>query len=255
MRVFFINLDRAPERRAHMEEALRGADFERVAAVDGRSLPPPPKSLTPIELACIESHRLVWRKFLATPAPFACVLEDDVHLSADFFRLIKDETWIPADAHAVKLDTFFNPVMLGPDLRALPERRLARLYTRHESSAAYVVSRRGAEYYLRVTETPEAPADYTIFPVDPAGAGLVVYQLAPAVVIQDVLYQRARDGGKNFQSEIGKLGAVKPKGGIGMLTYKIKRESRRLYGQIFQAKRYLTNRFVRGLRPEIVPYL
>jgi glycosyl transferase, family 25 len=252
MRAYFINLDREAERRAHMELSLAGLDHERVAAIDGRRNPPTERSLTRFEIACLESHRAAWTRFLATPAPYACFLEDDVHFSADFAAFIGDESWIPADAHAVKLDTFFNPVMLGPPALSAKGRRLARLFTRHESCAAYLLSRAGAACFLRATENPDLPVDYIVFPEDPAKQGLMLYQLAPAVAIQDSLFLRHYAQGRHFASAIGKLDVVKPAGRKLLVT--LRREADRLYRQIFKTKRYVVNRVLRGLRPEIVPF-
>lgn len=255
MRAFFINLDRETERRAHMEQALAGLDFERVAAIDGRQYAPTSSGLTRFEIACLQSHRAAWMRFLATPAPFACFLEDDVHFSAAFAGLVGSESWIPADAHAVKLDTFFNPVMLGPPNLMAQGRRLALLFTRHESCAAYILSRSGAAFFLRATENPDLPVDYIVFPEDPARQGLKLYQLNPAAAIQDSLLLRHYAQGHDFASAIGKLDVVKPAGKQRSLIFTLKREAGRLYRQIFKTKRYLVNRIGRGLRPEIIPFL
>ena len=51
---------------------------------------------------------------------------------------------VPKDAHAVKLDTYFQKVRLGERLSASGGREIARLYSRHESAAAYILSRDGA---------------------------------------------------------------------------------------------------------------
>jgi glycosyl transferase family 25 len=254
MRAYFINLDREPERRAHMEQALRCVDYERVAAIDGRPRPPTEKGLTRFELACLQSHRAAWSAFLATPAPYALFLEDDVHFSADFPTFVNDDSWIPADADAVKLDTFFNPVMLGPAAVAPKNRRLARLFTRHESCAAYILSRRGAEFFLRATQDPDLPVDYIVFPEDPVKQGLMLYQLSPAAAIQDSLYLRHYAQGRNFVSAIEKRGVAKPAGKRRKILFTIKREMLRLHRQIFKAKRYAVNRLIRRLKPEIIPY-
>jgi GR25 family glycosyltransferase involved in LPS biosynthesis len=255
MRAYFINLDREPGRRAHMEQALRGLDHERVAAVDGRRRPPTERGLTRFELACLESHRAAWKRFLATPAPFACFLEDDVHFSADFPAFLADDDWIPPTAHAVKLDTFFQPVMLGAKkMPTLKNRNLALLFTRHESCAAYILSRLGAEHFLRATTRPDLPVDYIVFPEDPAQRGLRLYQLAPAAAIQDSLFLRHYHQGQYFASGIGKLDAVKPAAQSRKILFTLQRESRRLWLQIFKARRYVINRFLRRLRVEIVPF-
>jgi glycosyl transferase family 25 len=237
-----------------MEHALAGLDHERVAAIDGRLRPPTEKGLTRFEIACLESHREAWKRFLATPDAFACFLEDDVHFSPDFGAFLAQDGWIPADSHAVKLDSYFNPVMLGAPAPTALGRQLALLYTRHESCAAYILSRRGAQIFLRLTEKPELPVDYIVFPEDPVGQKLRLYQLSPAVAIQDSLYLSHHDEGRHFESDIRKLDAAKPASKQRKLMFTAKRETVRLYKQVFKAKRYLTNRLVRGLRPEIVPF-
>jgi glycosyl transferase family 25 len=255
MRCYYINLDREEERRAHMEQALAGLDFERVAAVDGRQDPPTEKGLTRFEVACLTSHRAAWTRFLATPAPFACFLEDDVHFSSDFGVFVREDSWIPADADAVKLDTFFNPIMLGPPDLAVKRRRLARLFTRHESCAAYILSRQGAEAFLRATENATLPVDYIVFPEDPVKQGLMLLQLDPAVAIQDSLYLRHYEQGFHFASAIGKLDAAKPADKKRQVLFTLRREAGRLYVQMFKLRRYIVNRVGRRLRPEIVPFI
>ncbi|WP_294534969.1 glycosyltransferase family 25 protein [uncultured Rhodoblastus sp.] len=255
MRLYYINLDREQDRRAHMEQALAGLDFERVAATDGRQSPPTEKGPTRFEIACLTSHREAWAKFLTTDSAFACFLEDDVHFSPDFGAFVGEESWIPATAQAVKLDTFFQSVMLGPPEAQVKRRRLARLYTRHESCAAYILSREGAGFFMRATEKPTLPVDYIVFPEDPAQQGLMLLQLAPAVAIQDSLYLRHHDQGRNFASAIGKLDVAKPSEKQRKILFTLRREAERLYRQIFKARRYLVNRLGRGLRPEIVPFV
>ena len=187
MKVYVINLDRHPDRLAHMRRQLGDVDFVRVVAVDGTQSPETTTGLTRFELSCLESHRRAWRLFLSGPDAHACFLEDDVHLRPDFASLVHEEAWIPIDAHSVKFDTYLQRVKLGERRTAYGDRQVAPLYTRHESSAAYVLSRAGAERYLELTQRPTLPADYSLFPKKPRRFGLRIYQLAPAVAIQDHL--------------------------------------------------------------------
>ena len=232
MRVYVINLDRHPDRLAHMRDQLSEVGFERVAAVDGIKTPPTNKHLTRFESACLESHRDAWRLFLKGPDTHACFLEDDVHLWPDFGKLAKEESWIPADAHSVKLDTYLQEVKLGERRTICRGRQLARLYTRHESSAAYVLSRAGAERYMELTAQPIFPTDYSLFPKNPRRLGLRIYQLAPAVAVQDHLLQR-EEGGQTIQTAMANDASAKshrPSAG------KLWRECLRLAGQALDAK-------------------
>ena len=88
MTIYLINLDRHPERLAHMREQLDGVAFERISAVDGSTRPATIEGLTRFELACLESHRTAWRRFLGSDESFGCFLEDDVHLQPGFTALL-----------------------------------------------------------------------------------------------------------------------------------------------------------------------
>jgi glycosyl transferase, family 25 len=187
MNVYLINLDRNPDRLAHMREQLRGIPFERLSAVDGSNQPPTTKGLTRFELACLESHRIAWRRFLAGTAAHACFLEDDLHIWPGFADLVAAGDWAPADAHSIKLDTYLQPVELGEKRAAIGGRELAALHSRHQSSAAYILTRQGAARYLELTAGASLPADYSLFPNNPRRAGLRIYQLCPAIAIQDHL--------------------------------------------------------------------
>ena len=193
MKIYVINLDRHPHRLAHMRDQLGDVEFQRVAAIDGAGTPETEAGLTRFEVACLESHRAAWRLFLKRPDHYACFLEDDVHLWPDFRALVGAGDWIPSDAHSVKLDTYLQEVKLGGTRAMFRGREVARLYSRHESSAAYILSRKGAERYLELTTRPVLPADYSLFPKSPRRLKLQVYQLIPAVAVQDHLLQPGAD--------------------------------------------------------------
>jgi glycosyl transferase family 25 len=197
MKIYLINLDRHPERLAHMRKQLDGVAFERIAAVDGSNDAPTTKGLSRFELACLASHRIAWLQFLKGPEGYACFLEDDVHIQPGLTTLTESGSWIPTDAHSIKLDTYLQKVELGEKRAAVGERRIARLYSRHHSSAAYILTRKGAARYLELTASPSLPADYTLFPNHPLRLGLRIYQLCPAVAIQDHLL-KPDEGGKAF---------------------------------------------------------
>ena len=197
MKVYVLNLDRHPDRLAHMRGQLVDIPFARIAAIDGAKQAPTTKGLTRFELACLASHRGAWRQFLDGVESYACFFEDDLHVWPRLDELIGSEDWIPSDAHSIKLDTYFQRVKLGDAQPAPGGRHVARLFTRHESSAAYLLTRAGARRYLELTANPALPADYSLFPRNPRKLGLHVYQLTPAIAIQDHLL-RPEDGGQKF---------------------------------------------------------
>ena len=201
MKIYLINLDRCADRLAHMRSQLAGMAFERISAIDGSNVAQSAKGLTRFELACLESHKIAWRKFLMGPDEHACFLEDDLHIRPGLGALVGHEAWIPNDAHSVKLDTYLQKVDLGEKRAAAGGREVARLYTRHQSSAAYILSRAGAARYLELSADASPPADYLLFPNNSRRLGLCIYQLYPAVAIQDHLLP-AGEGARTFATSM-----------------------------------------------------
>lgn len=226
MRVYVINLDRHRDRLVHMQAELDGIAFERIPAIDGSKNPPTANGLTRFELACLESHRIAWRKFLAGAESHACFLEDDLRVKPGFAALLGGTTWIPEDAHSVKLDTYFQKIRLGERLDGAGGREIARLYSRHESAAAYILSRHGAARYLELSESATTPADYALFPNAPRRLGLSIYQLVPAVAIQDHLLKADKTFVTAMTETDGEAAARR-----SSLVRKLGRESARLASQ------------------------
>jgi glycosyl transferase, family 25 len=229
MKIYLINLDRHQDRLEHMRRQLNGLAFERIPAVDGSNDPPTTRGLSRFELACLESHKIAWRQFLNSPEDHACFLEDDVHIWPGFAALVGEEAWIPKDAHSVKLDTYLQKVELGERRVAIGARQVARLYTRHQSSAAYILTREGAARYVDLTTDASLPADYALFPSNPRRLGLRIYQLSPAIAIQDHLLP-PEEGAQAFATAMAgneKSAARQPSSTL----LKLGRESGRLASQ------------------------
>jgi glycosyl transferase family 25 len=229
MKIYLINLDRDAARLTHMRNELDGVAFERIPAVDGSNALPTAKGLTRFELACLESHRIAWRQFLSGPEGCACFLEDDLHIWPGFATLTGNDSWIPSDAHSVKLDTYRQKVELGDKRAAIDGRQIARLYSRHQSSAAYILTREGAARYLDMTASASLPADYALFPNHSRRLGLRIYQLCPAIAIQDHLLEPGQ-GGQAFATAMAATdGSATPR--RSSTLEKLGRESIRLAGQ------------------------
>jgi glycosyl transferase family 25 len=230
MKVYLINLDRCADRLAHMRAQLNGVPFRRISAVDGSNGPPTTKGLSRFELACLESHKLAWRAFLASGEDCACFLEDDLHIRPGLAELVGDRAWIPGDAHCVKLDTYFQTVGLGRRQDAAGGRQIARLYTRHESAAAYILTRSGAVRYLELAASGRRPTDYALFPRNPRREGLFIYQLLPAVAIQDHLVL-PEDGGRAFTTAMAGPHGDAPRKRPAPALERLAREGARLAAQ------------------------
>jgi glycosyl transferase, family 25 len=199
MPVYYINLDRRPERMAHMQQQglLTGVALIRMPAVDAsdpgiqqaaqtRRPGLDGRRMGAGSIACYESHRACWRALVSSKATHAIVLEDDVLLAPDFAELAQQPGWVPADADVIKIDTWKARVHLaaGKPIQVGP-RELRRLRSTHFGAAGYVIACETAERLLPLTEDTSDPIDDTLFrPDQPHFPALTVYQMTPAPVVQ-----------------------------------------------------------------------
>jgi len=193
MKLFLINLDRRPDRLRHMTEILDGLGllFTRISAVDGMQLPMGEVrrwgSLPPGATACFLSHRDCWKRVVDEALPYAVVLEDDLHLAPDAASMLRHGDWIPTDADVVKLETRLCRIRVDKAVAAaISGRTLHRLRSSHMGTGGYIVTRKGAERLLSLSERLEAPVDHVMFNTGLASAiSLTTFQVLPAVCVQD----------------------------------------------------------------------
>lgn len=177
IRVYLINLDRAPERLAEMTERLQaiGLSFERVPAIDGRGIDLATadrrrvderryvrchgKVLNPNEVGCYWSHVRAIETFLASGAEFGLILEDDVSFDEDLPEVLEALLACSGEWDVAKLSGRHSgwPV---PKRQLTTSRRLVTLLARHTGAGAYLINRYAAECYLRKLLPMVVPYDH-----------------------------------------------------------------------------------------------
>jgi glycosyl transferase family 25 len=175
---YVINLDRSPQRLAAMTERLAPLPltWQRISAVEGKHLNLPKlqalsipqflanhgKQPKPAEVGCYLSHLKVFEAFLATPeseAEFALILEDDVKFAPDFMDVLSGLIHHRADWDLVRLSGFHSGGPVG--IRELcPGRRLAIMFFKQTSSAAYIINRHAARQMLERLVPMTVPYDH-----------------------------------------------------------------------------------------------
>lgn len=176
--IFVINLRTSPDRRWACAEQIErlGLTPTFVDAVDGRKMSDAevsalvdepgrlrraPKPLSKAEVGCYLSHLAVLERIVAEGLPQALVMEDDL-FAGEELRLV-------LDALAERALPPYDMIKLGisepqrkaytPILPLTPHSTLVRHHNVINSNLAYVITRAGAERFLRYGRPIRYPVD------------------------------------------------------------------------------------------------
>lgn len=237
--VYFINLDRVPDRAEFMRGQFGAAgiaDPIRVSAVDAaqsdmsRTERYAPRSwgewwtLRPTEIAVFESHRSVWQRILDAGHPGA-IFEDDVLLSKSAGQIIQNLG--AADGFdMVKLDALAGQVRLGTE-HHIGGHCLRPIRQVLPSAAAYLLTPRGANLLLRHSQRYCDHLDDFITRPWPAYR---MFQLLPGIAAQGMFLDLARRPdipGSIVGSERTDFGRAPVHDGRGPVPYRLWKELRR----------------------------
>lgn len=200
MKVYYINLDRSPERCAWFMQQARtlGLDLVRVAAIDGRQLPTEEldrwralsegnKILSPAEVGCFLSHRKAWEMVCAGDEEWAFIAEDDVHFSQNAAAFLSGDGWVPAQTDIVKAETNLRQHEFSPASWPAPRgHELRLLKSTHLNAGGYLLTRDAAARMLAFTEQKCEAVDGLLFAKEYMQEHrLKVLQIIPAICIQD----------------------------------------------------------------------
>ena len=201
MDIYLINLARRPDRLAAMTAQAEqfGLKLSRLEALDAKDIEPgaidrwfqaggPLGEIPKGDKCCSLSHRAAWQVLIASRAPYAAILEDDVVLKGGAQFTLGSSSWIPEGFDLIKLEHYGPPgqSVLLSDFRDVGQGfRVARLRSRHTGAAAYILSRRAAELLLAIP-CFDLPVDHLLFNPNnsPLFAQLRPWQLLPVVARQ-----------------------------------------------------------------------
>lgn len=173
IKYFYINLDRATDRRASAEQQAEqfGIHLERIEAVKGSDLTAEDlkkydsrrgkkyytSELTPNECACTESHLKALRAFLESGADYGLILEDDFELSPDFNEGI---AWLTEQTSGWELCKLWTTYGKTYPLHHPTEEKFSLVLPRKKCVAlAYMYTVNGAKRILESFKTYWLPFD------------------------------------------------------------------------------------------------
>jgi glycosyl transferase family 25 len=203
MHVYVINLDRAPERIAHMQDQLGRLriPFDRVEAVDAKlmaedelsefrsSMVPArrPHSWSPAQIGIFLSHKETWERIASGTDSHAAVFEDDVHLSDRIANLLRDGSWIDECMDIVRLETTLQGMRLDRlPISEMDNTKVTRVQSGAWGAAGYIMRRNIAAWLSCSPRRIYEPVDWFLFHQSSAIAqALNIFQVDPAPCVQD----------------------------------------------------------------------
>lgn len=145
------------------------------------------------ELACLLSHLWVWQKAIDKNLDFIGVFEDDIYLGSEVATLFKDTQWL-INIDVLKLEKFHNKVELSlSGLRVNnTDRKLYEILGKNLGTAGYILSKKGCLYMNNYIKNLEyiSPIDIVMFDQIKYSKSLNIYQMQPAIVIQDSILNK-----------------------------------------------------------------
>jgi glycosyl transferase, family 25 len=195
--IYYINLVRRTDRRAFMEEqfARLGLTAARIEAVTPADIGPKERAahcdarranwLTPGALSCTLSHLRAMEAMRASAAPYALILEDDAVLSTGLPAVLEAFDRAPPALDVFRVETALKRLRTKAEGPPLAGVEVTRFVGWEGGSAAYVVTRRGADTITRSPRTKTRFFDQLFFySSDPLARDLVVRQSNPGLAIQ-----------------------------------------------------------------------
>ena len=230
---YVINLDRRTDRARHMERELgqAGITYTRVSALDAQvatdaeigkevALNGAKIGMGRGSQCCAITNFDIYRTLLATDAPAALILQDDIAIDPDLRLFLTDLDWLPAHIGLVQFEKFGrarSTRLAGPAQDCgRAGRKLHQMYSRTAGAGCYLITRHIAQLILDQKPLLNMPIDHFLFSpnVSPLFKKMNVGFVAPAMARQkmeaiasDLAQDRtARISSKTLAQRLRRLG-------------------------------------------------
>ena len=270
MKSFVISLSNAEIRRKHIlnEFQQQHIDFEFFDAITPKDINETQTTLGlsnytttlhPNEIGCLFSHMMLWKRAVDENLDYIAIFEDDIYLGKKSDVFLTQTDWIPEQCDIIKLEMIKRKIFISLNEQqiSLPDqRKLWVLAEQHMGCGGYILSQHMAKclWDFVVNSGVLIPVDHIVFREYSQSYGDKIYQIAPAVCIQDTILTK---GKTRFPSSLEDVrnerkGEIKVKQKLS-LNAKINRELKRLFLdvqrflheqlQVFKGKKVKTLRF------------
>jgi glycosyl transferase, family 25 len=251
--VLIISMPDDLARRDHIKREFSGkaVDFAFLDAMSGNDgavylaalgINVDDASLTSGEIGCLASHISAWKIGAALGEDSVAVFEDDVYLGSNARYYLESTAWIPQGVDIVKTEIMFDKVHMSRSSCSVHDRLLRLLLEDHWGAAGYILTRKGANGLLGFISDRriDVAVDHLIFDVFRLSGIMPVYQMAPALCIQEKTLRDAPDLKSRIEVERNtrelnrrlEAALTKRHGSLARITREGKRTLRRLHAPV-----------------------
>ena len=179
IKCFIINLKRRKDRLQKISKHLKknNINFVRFNAVDAKnesnavlnrniSQNGPLGEISKGDLACFQSHYLLWKHVSNNEKKPVLILEDDTYISRLGFKILSNTNWIPSDAKIIKCEKFGNNrhrVLLSPVVSSFSGFSLHFLLSKHSGTGGYILTPKGAKFLVKNSFKVNVSVDHFLF--------------------------------------------------------------------------------------------
>ena len=179
IKCFVINLEKRKDRLQKISNHFKKNNFNfvRFNAVDAESESEtilnrnisqngPLGEISKGDLACFQSHYLLWKHVSDNEKKPVLILEDDTHVSNLGFKILTDTNWIPSDAKIIKCEKFGNKrhrVLLSPATNSFSDFNLHFLLSKHSGTGGYILTPKGADFLVKNSFNVNVSVDHFLF--------------------------------------------------------------------------------------------
>ena len=207
------------------------------------------------EVACYLSHYCLWQQVIANKLPYLMVFEDDIYFSKSAKTLLNNLDWLPNDFDVIKLETMHGRVMINNGVDIKIDHKLCHMKSSHMGMAGYIISQKGAQKLVKMVRElgVDRPVDHIMFERFIEQKNSEVYQVNPALCIQDKVYnEQSTRFGSCLEEERQARPVIKLKLSV---RQKINRELIRFWHQLYIAERYRTlSLILKGYKNQRIDY-
>jgi glycosyl transferase family 25 len=187
--IFVINLNGHTDRLERISRRLNalGLSFERIPAIDGRTLSSNEKQkicldrswlpLSDCEIAHYMSHQKALRIVADRRLPRALILEDDATFDDDFAAWASSECPLPSELDLLKLEGVGAPNTIKIPISTVADRAIQFSYKPAGGAAAYMITLDGARKALKALDIARSQLDHDLFAY--WRTGLRTYEVFP----------------------------------------------------------------------------